>query len=137
MEIKIKLYKLEDLDKNLKATIHRTGKMGFTADAAKKLKLPSIRSADIGFNSDDANDKNLYLFLHPEPKRGQFNVVKAGAYYYINTKVLYDNLKLDYVKETISYDITPQQIGGEQAYILKRRVKTPKTRSFDFDEEDS
>ena len=127
MALRIKLFKIEDLDKNLKATVHRTGKMGFTADASKKLKLSESKSADIGKNEDDVSDKNFYLFIHKEPKTGEFNIVKAGDYYYINTKVLFDNLKMDYTKDNFTYDISPETIDGQEVFVLKRRVKALKT----------
>lgn len=116
--------------------MHRTGKLGFTQDAAKKLKLPTNRSADIGFNEEDQSDKNLYLFVHHDDKKGEFKIIKAGLYYYLNTKVLFDNLKIDYRKEPVSFDISPEEIGGETVYILKRRMKMKKEKN-DFDDDES
>ena len=129
MDVRIKLYKLDELDKNLKVTVHKTGKMGFTSDAATKLKLPTNKSADIGFNEADLTDKNLYLFIYPEDKKGQFKVIKAGQYYYLNTKVLFDNLKIDYTKDTISYEIVPEDVNDNRVYVLKRKLKLKKERS--------
>lgn len=119
----IQFYKANELVKNLKATVHKTGKLGFTSDAAKHLKLSTHKSANIGYNKDDAGDKNLYLFLCSGTD-GEFNIVKAGDYYYISTKILMDNLKIDYIRDSVSYDILPMNQDGHQFYALKRRVKT-------------
>lgn len=132
----IKFFKVSELDKNLKVTIHRSGKMGFTSDAASKLKLAINRSADIGVNADDPNDKNLYMILHEGDKEGQFRVVKAGEYFYINTKVLFDNLRIDYSGETVAYDITIQDQDEKAIYVLKRRIKNKKLKT-DSDDEDA
>ena len=126
--MKLKFFKLADLDKNLKATVHRTGKMGFTFDAAKKLNLATMKSANIGANDEDHTDKNLYLVLYADEKQGDFKVIKAGKYFYINTKVLFDNLKIDYINETVSFDITQQEIEGQKVFAFKRRIKTKKTK---------
>jgi Fe-S cluster assembly iron-binding protein IscA len=128
MEFKFKPYKVSELDKNMRTTVHKTGKMGFTYEAAKKLRLESVRSADIGVNEANLEDDNLYLALYPEEGKGDFKVVKAGAYFYINTKILLDNLKMDYVNDTISFDIVSQDFEGTKFYALKRRPPNKKDK---------
>ena len=54
--MKITFFNPDELDKNLKVTIHKTGKMGFTMDAAKKLSLIDMKSANIGVNNEDPED---------------------------------------------------------------------------------
>lgn len=137
MALKIRIYKLEDLDKNLKATVHRTGKLGFTSEAAKKMNLSANKSIDIGHNEIDLSDTNLYLFTHSDENKGQFRVVKAGKYYYINTKPLFDTLRMDYISDTVSFNIVPEEIEGERVFVLKRRLKTSKVRPSGFDEDES
>lgn len=130
--MKIKFFTLDELDKNLKATIHKTGKMGFTSDAAKKLDLVNMKSANIGVNEDDPSDQNLYLAVYPGVMSGAFRVVKSGAYYYINTKVLFDNLKIDYLSENVTYDMSTTNLEGQTIYLLKRRKKDKKEKDDDF-----
>lgn len=129
--LKLKKIKLAELDKNLRASVHKTGKLGFTYEAAKKLKLEEQKSADFATNEEDAEDTNFYLLLYPEDKQGDFKVVKAGAYFYINTKVLFDNLKVDYSGEAISFDIIPQEHEGGKVYALKKRTKSKKEKEED------
>ena len=121
--MKIKFFKKAELEKNLKVTIHKTGKAGFTFDAAKKLQLSIDKSAGIGINEDDETDKNLYMVIYPTASEGDFKVSKAGEYFYLNTKVLFDNLKIDYIKENVVYDMSEHEHEGQTFYKLKRREK--------------
>lgn len=118
---KITFFNPDELDKNLKVTIHKTGKMGFTMDAAKKLSLAEMKSANIGTNTEDPEDKCLYLVIYKDINEGRFRISKAGSYYYINTKILFDNLKLDYSKGNVSYDMTEEREDDEIMYRLKKR----------------
>lgn len=124
--IDIKFFDPEELDRNLKVTIHKTGKMGFTMDAAKKLNLQEMKSANIGINANDPNDNNLYLVINKDINDGKFRISKAGAYYYINTKILFDNLQIDYSKGNIVYDMSQERNERGTFYKLKRRELKPK-----------
>lgn len=124
--MKLKFIAPSGLDKNIKATAHRSGKLGFSAEAALKLKLDINKYASIAINEEDANDKNLYVILSGEKKDDTFTISKAGAYYYLNAKALFDNLKVDYVKDSVVYDIKEDLIDGQQLYNFKRREKEKK-----------
>src|SRR5665213_2702772 len=106
--MKLRFYKVDELDKNLKATVHKTGKLGFTQAAAKKLDLAHLVAVDIGRDEDDPADGNLYVVANGEG--GEFKVIKAGQYYYLPTKILFDNLKIDYVTENVVFDISTKII---------------------------
>lgn len=125
--MKINFFNPEHLDKNLKVTIHKTGKMGFTMDASKKLRLNINNSANIGSNSEDSTDDNLYLFIYSDDQ-GAFKISKAGNYFYINTKLIFDNLKIDYVKENVIYDMSEMEDGSTKFYKLKRRENKKKEK---------
>lgn len=125
--MKLKFFNPNNLDKNLKATAHKTGKLGFTVDAAKKLQLSVEKTVGIGMNEDDESDKCLYLVVYPEKQEGAFNISKAGKYYYINTKTLFDSLKIDYQKDYVVYDITEEVIDNHKVYKFKRREKIKKS----------
>lgn len=119
--MKIKFYNPKELDKTHKVTIQKTGKMGFTKDAAEYLKLDQMKSANIGENEEDSTDKSLYLVVLTD-NTGFFSVQKAGDYFYIKTKVLFDNLKLDYTNTSLSYDMTKIVEDGETYYKLTYRL---------------
>lgn len=124
--MKIKFFNPNNLDKNLKATAHKTGKLGFTVDAAKKLQLSVERSAGIGINEDDETDKTLYVVIYVDKQEGAFNISKAGKYFYINTKALFESLKIDYQKDYVVYDITEEVIDNQKVFKFKRREKAKK-----------
>lgn len=119
--MKIKFYNPKEFEKTHKVTIQKTGKMGFTKDAAEYLKLERMKSANIGENEDDPTDKSLYLVVL-EDTSGFFSVQKAGNYFYIKTSVLFDGLKLDYANNTISYDMNKIVEDGETYYKLILRA---------------
>jgi hypothetical protein len=122
MTISIKFFKQADLGSNVKITVHRTGKMGFTENAASKLSLPNMESANIGYNELDPGDDRLYMELYESSEVGTFKIHKAGQYYYINGKLLLDTLKIDYTTVTTLFDITVQEIGNKDYYVLTRRT---------------
>lgn len=128
--MKIKFFNPNDLDRNIKATVHKTGKIGFTVDAAKKLSLSVDCSLSIGMNEDDTEDSNLYVMLHNTIETGAFKVSKAGGYYYVNTKVLFDTLKIDYINSAIIYDITEEDIEGYKVYKFNKRNKLSKDKNI-------
>lgn len=125
--MKLKFFNPNNLDKNLKATAHKTGKLGFTVDAAKKMQLSVEKSAGIGINEDDSFDKNLYVVIYSNKQEGAFNISKAGKYYYINTKALFDSLKIDYAKDYVVYDISEEIIDNQTIFKFKRREKFKKS----------
>jgi hypothetical protein len=120
--IDIEFYNPEDLDKTLKATIHKTGKLGFSEEAAKKMELGEGQSFNIGKNKADINDKNLYMMKYNDTT-GSFKLYKAGKYFYMNGKILFDNLKLDYVNNTITFNISTIDNNGSKMYKLSMKQK--------------
>jgi hypothetical protein len=125
--MRLKFFNPNNLDKNLKATAHKTGKLGFTVDAAKKLQLSVEKTAGIGINEDDLSDNSLYVVIYPDKQEGAFNISKAGKYYYINTKALFESLKIDYQKDYVVYDITEEVIDNQRVFKFKRREKAKKS----------
>lgn len=125
--MKLKFFNPNNLDKNLKATAHKTGKLGFTVDAAKKLQLSVEKTAGIGINEDDEVDNSLYVVIYPDKQDGAFNISKAGKYYYINTKALFESLKIDYQKDYVVYDITEEVFDNQRVFKFKRREKAKKS----------
>jgi len=121
--MKIKFFNPESLDKNLKATVHKSGKMGFTIEAASKMDLNSEKSLSIGINEDDIEDKNLYVVINPTKQKDAFSILKAGSYYYVNTKPLFNNLKFDYLRKNISFEISEDEIENMKIFIFKTKEK--------------
>lgn len=110
---------------NFKATIQNTGKLGFTEAAIKRLKINEKKGIKLGYNKDDPNEKNLYVILVDELDDDSFRINKAGPYYYINTKGVFDKMQLDYVNNRITFDIVDTETQGQKLYkfIFKQKSK--------------
>lgn len=119
--MKLKFIDPSTLDKNLKATVHKTGKMGFSMEAASKLGLGEFKSARIAINEADPEDKSLYMVIEDSIVERAFKINRAGKYFYINTKALFDGMQMDYVKNSYVYDIAPTNVDGQTVYRFKRR----------------
>jgi len=127
--MKIEFIKASDLERNVKCTIHKNGKLGFTEAAIKKLNLETNRFIKIGTNEEDKNDTNLYMVIQSEGDEYSFKANKAGNYFYINTKALFDKLEIDYRKHSIIYDIVEcKNDEGNLYYKLIKREKDRKSK---------
>lgn len=126
--MKLKFIKAQEIDRNVKATIHTSGKLGFSSEAAKKLKLSeSTKSIMIAVNEDDKSDENLYIMTLTEQNDDAFNTIKAGDYFYVNTKAFFDNYNVDYRNSKIIYDIVEFDYEGSKMFkFIKREVKKKK-----------
>ncbi len=126
--MKISFFNPQDFEGNIKATIHSSGKLGFTEAAIEKLEIGQKAGARIGINESDSTDKNLYVLLVDAEEEGAFKISKAGAYYYINTKTLFDNMQVPYNTSRISYDIVPIIIEGVKMYKFLYREKAKEAK---------
>jgi len=110
-----------------KATIQQTGKTGFNTDAIEQLKIDENKAVIL---APDTQEKHvLYMaVVDADSNDRAFAVRKSGAYYYINTKQLYDHMEFDYAKNTIIFDLVrcdkyDYAIGGE-CYKMIARMRT-------------
>lgn len=124
----IKFFKVKELDRNLKATVHQSGKMGFTIEASNKMELTVDKSISIGMDEDNKEDTNLYVVVNDTKEENSFPVLKAGDYYYINTKPLFSTLKIDYKKNNIAYEITKDEIEGMELFVFELKQKERDTK---------
>ena len=126
--MKIKFFNPKNLDRNLKATVHKSGKLGFTVDAANKMDLKPNKSAGVGENEEDKSDKSLYIIIYDDIQDGAFKVAKAGEYYYLNLKNLFDTLKINYKSQSVVYDISEEIVNGQQGFKLSLRENNKKIK---------
>lgn len=124
--MKINFIKAKDFERNVKCTVHKSGKLGFTESSIKKLNIEKNRYIKLGTNEEEKNSDDLYMTLQESDDEFCFKAVKAGRYYYINTKALFDMLNVDYKKNTVIYDIIEINDEGMLIYKLKRREKERK-----------
>jgi hypothetical protein len=121
--IKFKFQKPELTRATRKATVHKSGKLGFSSGAAKMMEFEVNTYYRIATNAEDINDKNLYLMVGDKDTNDVFHVAKAGSYYYIRVKSLLEKLGVDYLNEKVTYDIKMvKDSEGDLTYFkLERR----------------
>lgn len=124
--MELRILSAKEYNVKLKCTIHSTGKLGFTEETAKQMKLSEFSFIKFALDESDI----LYL-IHSNTKDDDcFNVSKAGRYFYINAKGLFDSLNLDYINHTIIFDMVEVKDEGEKIYKLKERRK-PRKQSME------
>ena len=112
----------------LKATVHTSGKLGFSDATAKALGFTNQEDHFVQFAQDDVNPSVLYLINGTDDDGDSFRVCKAGAYYYVNAKLMFDTLGVDYINKTVIYDMNHcQEDNGDVYKMIKRELnKAPK-----------
>jgi hypothetical protein len=119
----IKFHKPSDSEGTIKMTIHFNGKTGFSEAAVKFLNISDNSYVMLGY--DDTNKKNGIEYLVVLKNRDEiaFKVNRAGKYFYVNTKKLYDELGYEYTKKKFIFDIFDgnQSHNGFKLYKLNMR----------------
>lgn len=112
---------------SVRATVHKTGRLGFTLGAGKLIDFEKNKLFKIGKKKDTADD---VLFLIPVETEDEFTfkIMKAGVYYSLKIKRLLGQLNIDYRNEgeNISFDIDEVKENGKRYFKLIRRKKRPK-----------
>ena len=112
-----------DYTKKLKATIHRTGKLGFTKETADELKLNE--TLFVRFANDLEDPNVIYLAISKEEKPGCFKLMKSSDYYSVSTGKMFKELGFDYSKRTVMFDVERETSGDEimegECYKLSKR----------------
>ena len=108
---------------NIKATVQRSGKLGFSMGAIKVLELDKeeCRFFQIASNEDDEEDKSLYLIRTERDDKNAFQAKKAGTYYYLRIKHVLNKMDIDYQNESVIYDIIEKENDNQKYFQLRRR----------------
>lgn len=107
----------------VKATIHRSGKLGFSQAAINKLEINESTYVKLAINESDVKDTNLYLKVVNELDGESLKVNKAGNYFYLSTRDFFNEYGIDYRKKKIIYDIVEMEYEGEKLFKLIKREK--------------
>jgi len=116
-------FNAQEFTQKLKATIQRTGRIGFTAETISTLQLNADTYVRI---APDTEDKNTYYmaFVREEVEDG-FKICRSGEYVFLQTKQLFDKIGLDYKKWNIMFDMNRfengDQIMGGECYTMTLR----------------
>lgn len=126
----ISIIKTSDFNVKLKATIHSSGRLGFTADTANRLKLSE--QTYIKFAKDDENDSDLFMIIVAEEDEDTFRVVRSGKYYYLPTTAMFQSFGYDFKKLNFMFDMVRMsdydEIVNGKVYKLNKRVLMRKAK---------
>jgi hypothetical protein len=119
----MRIIDITQFNKKLKATIQKTGRMGFTSETVEALKLDDNTYAK--FAQDDDRADVLYLIILRGEDANAFKVVKSGEYFYVPTKLMFDAMGYDYRSGFISFDLArmsnlDEEAGGEVYKMTKK-----------------
>jgi len=127
--MRIRYIKPKTVTGKFKCTIHQNGKLGFSRNAINKMGIDNNKHVKLGLNEEDVNDNNIYMLIQDYKDEETFKINKAGNYYYLNTKYLFDDFKLDYVRKKIIYDIQEIVINDEKVFkLVKRELSRRKSK---------
>ncbi|WP_276373949.1 hypothetical protein [Chryseolinea sp. H1M3-3] len=112
---------------NTKATVHQSGKLGFTSGAAKLINFETNQYFKIGRRKDNNLSGLEVLYMVPVAEKDDltFQAYKAGEYWYLKTKRLLSQLGIDYRNRTqnISYDVEEVKEAEKRYFKLIRKLK--------------
>jgi len=124
--MKLKFIKPSDVNIKAKATIHTTGKLGFSSNAIEYFGINESKFIKFALE-DEGENKNenvnvMYSIITDEKDNESFNINKAGNYYYVNAKGLFDNLGFDYKNNKIVFDLIKFEFEGKEIIKMIKRV---------------
>ena len=121
--MKLKFLDAKEFEANLKCTIQSNGKLNFSAGAINILELSNHKSVKFAMNEDAKVGDELYILIQDNITNDAFKINKAGNYYYLNARALFDSFGMDYKAHSIIFDIvkTDETIDGYPLYKLNRR----------------
>lgn len=112
----------------IKATIHQSGKLGFSQAAIDKLALDQNTYVMIGTSKEYKKDNSIYLAISKESNEMAVKVNKAGNYYYLNSKDFFNEIGVDFKNKSIIYDIVDISDESKKLYKLIPREKDRKKK---------
>lgn len=119
--MKLKFFKASSLTIKAKATIQKSGKLGFSNEATGYLNLKENTFIKFAQNEENPDDTNLYAILNGVQEEDSFKICKAGDYFYVNTKGLFDSLEYNYTNNTIIFDLLKIYIEGQELVKMQKR----------------
>ena len=122
----LRILQNEEANTRLKATIQRSGKLGFTDATAKRLGFGE--GCAVQFAEDDEEQGVYYLINKVSPEsENAYKVCKAGDYFYVNARGLFDRLGFDYEKYNIIFDLKRDQSYPDmEVWKMKQRISPRK-----------
>jgi len=129
--MKLKFLDARHFEASIKCTVQSNGKLNFSSSAIKVLSLNNKKSVKFALNQDAKVVEQLYIQIQDKITDDAFKVNKAGNYFYLNAKVLFDTIGLDYKTHTVIFDIkkTDSEIDGLPMFqLIQRKGKSRKAK---------
>jgi len=111
-----------------KASIHKSGKLGFNSDAAEVLDLESGMVFHLAVPEGSSPEESLLLIPRSDeyPERSKVSVSKAGEYYYIHLRHYFDLAGVSYQENKYRYEIQSETREGVDLYVLTNDMSKPR-----------
>ena len=120
--------------KKLKATIHRSGKLGFGEETAHTLGLEQGKFAR--FAQDDETHV-LYLIIDNCGSEDAFSFKEVSGFYNLATRQLFDALGIDYENNSVMFDLIRQSsldddLQGQVYFMKQRPTKNKEKKNYEI-----
>lgn len=125
----IRVISAKKFAKKLKATIQRSGRLGFTEETAKYMNLVDEKFAK--FAQDDESG-TLYLIITDIRNEDCFDIRSSSGYYFVPAKMMFDSLGMDYENNVVMFDLVRKPPLDEtlegQVFMMKPRISKRKDK---------
>ncbi len=111
-----------------RASVHMTGRIGFSIQTAKRFGIGIDKSMGLAINDDDPEDASIYGLLYEKDKSDAYRIIKGGDYHSVNAKVFFDTIGIDYSNGDISYNVSEVDIDGTKALKFSPRLVEKKSK---------
>ena len=117
-----KAYDGKRLTKMTRASVQRNGRLNFPPEAARQLNLSLEQSLLIC----PMGEKDLAVTMVAKDDPRGFTLKKTGPYFYVPFKSLMNECGIDFVKDTVVYDIIElnEKHEGRPVFKFNRRIIT-------------
>ncbi len=111
-----------------RASVHRTGRIGFSIQTAKRFEISIDKSMGLAINDDDPNDTSIYGLLYEKGKPDTYRITKGGDYHSVNAKSFFDTISVEYANGDLSYNVSEVDIEGTRALKFSPRISEKKSK---------
>ncbi len=124
----MKIFGAKEYGVKLKASVHKTGRLGFDAATAQWLAI----TKDTNFKFGEEEDGSRYLIITKEDDGDTFKPMLAAGYYSLDVKTIMNVWQVPYAQETIIFDLVDVTNRyaelGKTVLQMKMRAVTKRTK---------
>ena len=104
------------------ASISSKGKLNFTADSIRYMKLDQKKYFNIALDVETNKFEKIFLVESKTETDITASVYKAGKYFYLDLSLLLDTLKFEYKNKVASFEISigETKYEGSELFILSK-----------------